>query len=90
MGYNLVAGARFEVNARGIITRDDKLQTAYEKQLYHRAKFYALNRCPRDARGAGTICQTDPFERISASVTGTLRLFNFVFDRTRDLETKIV
>ena len=33
--------------------------------------------------------QTDPFERIS-SVTGTLRLFNFVFDRTRDLETKIV
>jgi hypothetical protein len=34
--------------------------------------------------------QTDPFERISASVTGTLRLFNFVFDRTRDLETKIV
>jgi len=65
LGYNLVAGARFEVNARGIITRDDKLQTAYEKQLYHRAKFYALNRCPRDARGAGTICQTDPFERIS-------------------------
>ena len=65
MGYNLVAGARFEVNARGIIPRDDKLQTSYVEPSDQRAEFYALKRCPRDARGAGTICQTDPFERIS-------------------------
>ena len=39
---NLVAGPRFEVNARGIIPRDDKLQTSYEEPLDHRAEFYAL------------------------------------------------
>ena len=49
---NLVAGPRFEVNARGIIPRDDKLQTSYEEPLDQRAEFYALKRCPRDARGA--------------------------------------
>ena len=49
---NLVAGPRFEVNARGIIPRDDKIQTSYEEPLDQRAEFYALKRCPRDARGA--------------------------------------
>ena len=52
LDYNLVAGPRFEVNARGIIPRDDKLQTSYEEPLDQRAEFYALKRCPRDARGA--------------------------------------
>ena len=49
---NLVAGPRFEVNARGIIPRDDKLQTSYVEPSDQRAEFYALKRCPRDARGA--------------------------------------
>ena len=52
LDYNLVAGPRFEVNARGIIPRDDKIQTSYEEPLDQRAEFYALKRCPRDARGA--------------------------------------
>ena len=40
------------MNARGIIPRDDKLQTSYEGPLDQRAEFYALKRSPRDARGA--------------------------------------
>ena len=52
LDYNLVAGPRFEVNARGIIPRDDKLQTSYVEPSDQRAEFYALKRCPRDARGA--------------------------------------
>ena len=52
LDYNLVAGPRFMVNARGIIPRDDKLQISYEEPLDQRAEFYALKRCPRDAWGA--------------------------------------
>ena len=47
-----MAGPRFEVNARDIIPRDDKIQTSYVEPSDQRAEFYALKRCPRDARGA--------------------------------------
>ena len=49
---NLGAGARVEVNARGIIRRDDKPQTSYEEPRNQRAEFHALKRRLRDARRA--------------------------------------
>jgi len=63
---NLGADARFEVNARGIIRRDDKPQTSYEERRNQRANFYALKRCLRDARRArARSVLRDPFKRIS-------------------------
>ena len=63
---NLGAGARFEVNARGIIRRDDKPQTSYEEPRNQRPNLYALKRCLRDARRArARSVLRDPFKRIS-------------------------
>ena len=48
---NLVTGARFEVDERSIILRDEKPKTSCDP-LDQRAEFYTLKRNVRDARCA--------------------------------------